>query len=188
MRDPDELLAGFHHPLEHLPREFGLARDMLAGFRSVIPPQSVDEVGDTISLFERSLDARVRMMVARRVGLPFSEVTERWAHEDLIAELAWDTMEAAERWARCPRCGTKPDEVVDEFGGISDTSVWKMYLDTCLVCGEMERGEKIVREGDYERGTYWRLKPRQAGDPWWDDGGLTTDDDDEDDDPGSGEE
>lgn len=190
MRDPDELLAGFHHPLEHLPREFVLARDMLAGFREVLPPQSVDEVGETISLFERLLDARLRMMVARRVGLPFSEVTKRWTHEDLIAELAWDAMEAAERWARCPRCGTKADEVVDDDGRISDSSLWKLYLDTCAVCGEMERAQKVLDKGDYEPGTSWRVKPRAPGDPWWDDGGLTDDvdeDQDDEDDPGSGE-
>lgn len=188
MRDPDELLAGFHHPLEHLPREFGLARDMLAGFRDVLPPQSVDEVGETVSLFERSLDARVRMMVARRVGLPFSEVTERWTHADLIAELAWDTMEAAERWARCPRCGTKAAEVVGPDGLVSDESLWKLYLDTCAVCGEMERAEKDLGKAHVEPGTAWRLVPRKRGDPWRDDGGLLDPDDDwGDEEPGSGE-
>jgi hypothetical protein len=185
VRDPDEVLAGFHHVAEFLPREFGLARDLLAGFRAVIPPQSVDEVGETVSLFERSLDARLRMMVARRVGLPFSEVTKRWSHEDLIAELAWDAMEAAERWARCPRCGVKPDEVMDEWGRPADDSIWKLYLDTCLACGEMERANKDLDKVKVEPGTSWRLMPRKRGDPWRDDGDILRDADPADP-PGSG--
>lgn len=184
MRDPDELLTGFHSPLDHLPREFGLARDLLAGFRADLPPQHVDEVGEMVNLFERLLDSRLRMMVARRVGLPYSEVLERWSHDDLVAELAWDTMEAAERWARCPRCGVKPSEVLDEWGRPADDSLWKLYLDTCLVCGEMEKADRDLRSSRVEPGTAWRLMPRKPGDPWRDDGGILADADPVDD-PGS---
>lgn len=176
MIDPDELLAGFRAPTDFLPpAAFDRARDLLAGFREVLPPEHVDEVGAFVDHLERLLDARLRMVVARRVGLPYSEVTERWSHADLIAELAWDMMESADRWDRCPGCGTKNDEVVDDVGRIRDDSLWKLYLDSCTTCGEMDRAQRELAKVRVVPGTSWRLKPRQAGEPWLDDGGILAD-------------
>lgn len=175
-RHPLEILAGFDvEAARRLLEAFRGPWDHMAGFQ--VPPraEAVDEVGKYVGLFGRVIDSRVRMMIARRVGLPYSEVLERWSHDDLMAELAWDTMEAADRWERCQSCGTKRDEVADEFGRIRDDSLWKLYLDTCVVCGDRERADGELAKVKVEPGTRWLLKPRKPGDPWRDDGGILAD-------------
>lgn len=175
-RHPLDILHGWGpEAAQGLLEAFRAPGGVLAGFRVPEIPAAVDEVGAYVDHFGRLLDSRIRMMIARRAGLPYSEVCARWSHDDLIAELAWDVMESADRWERCDRCGTKHSEVADDLGRPSDDSIWKLYLDTCVTCGELERAEAELAKVKVEPGTRWRLMPRQPGDPWRDDGGILAD-------------
>ena len=153
-----------------------VALGLVGAFRSGLPADQVDEIERAVSWLSRDPDARLRMTVARRTGRPFSEVSRDWTHEDLIAELAWDSILSADRFRRCPQCGVGADEVLDPDTGVPlDDGLWKLYLDTCYVCGEMERADRQLRDATVAPGTRWKLVPRAPGEPFRDDGGVLAD-------------
>jgi rubredoxin len=166
---------GFRDPDDVIGRVGSTPEELLAGFRPIPAPEEFEgHVARRLELLQRSDLAQLRMTVARRVGLPYSEVMDRWSLEDLAAELAWDLIEAGKHWDRCPGCGTVRGDVLDPDSFMPlDNGRWKLYLDTCHVCGELERANKdLEAESGVAPGTRWRLMPRADGDPWRDDGDV----------------
>jgi hypothetical protein len=184
--DRHDFLAGFRDPLDILDDpSLAVVEAVAAVFRDVPPPDGFETVlAERLDVLARSSEARLRMRVARRVGLPYSEVMARWSTEDLAAELAWDALESAEQWARCPNCGIDPGDVLDPDDlRPLEAGRWKLYLNSCHVCAELSAAQRALEATTgIADGTTWRLVPRDAGDPWIDDGGLLGPDDDDGDD------
>ena len=124
------------------------------------------EIEAAFSLLEASPKARIRARLAQRGPLPYSEVRDRWSDEDLAMDVAYSAWAAAQEEARCPRCGTHPDDVVDSVtlrplrhGAI------KVSVEGCLICGELAKASDDLSVEERRAGVAPRLRRREWGDP-----------------------
>ena len=120
--------------------------------------------------FETDPEARLIMQVARRAGLPFSEVSERWSRRDLAYEVAWQAHEVETESRRCPGCGIDPEDMLKENGrDLGDQFLWRLEVRHCPFCEERAEAAARLSGGDYQRPpphVYYR--PRQPGEPFID--------------------
>lgn len=160
-----QLLAGVDPVVDTLGQLLGgLGLDPMdvsdAGLRRVIERWLV--------AFEQIPETRVRMAVARRAGIPYSEAMERWADpEDLAAEVAWDARLAAQDLRRCQRCGTDPDDVLDpDTKRPLPNGRLRIELDDCWMCQQLAHERKMLTDTQREAGTDLRIVPRLPGEPF----------------------
>lgn len=91
-----------------------------------------------INVIHTQLDVRLRMKIARRVGLPLSEVMSRWTDDDVLWEMAQDLIEVETNRNRCRNCGVDPAEQLNISGrGLGRDFMWKMEVLDCEWCREM---------------------------------------------------
>jgi hypothetical protein len=125
-----------------------------------------------VSYFDSSTEARLLMMCARRAGISFSAASERWADlDDLVAEIAWDVIEAANAVDRCQRCGVRPDQVIDTDDPrhrMLDEPDVKLRRRGCEVCRTLAKLRGELSEKAKEQGVDWYIEPRRPGEPFID--------------------
>lgn len=101
-----------------------------------------ERIARLLDLFDVDLEFEVRMSIARRCHLPFSEVAERWTLNDLAMELAWDRRLMLDHIERCPDCGVKPSEQLKPGGRVMGThTAWRIEVKHCLWCEERDEVE-----------------------------------------------
>lgn len=106
---------------------------------------SLANIERLMDLADGSAEVGLRLSIARRADLPFSEVCDRWTVEDLAWDLAASRMEAADREKRCPSCGVRPDEQLGPGGRhLADNFAMRLDVRHCAFCAD--RDEVIARE------------------------------------------
>lgn len=124
------------------------------------------EIDAAYSLLEASPTARLRAEIATRANLPYREVRDRWADEDLAMVVAYRAYVAARDEERCPKCGVHADEVMDPvtLRPLRHGSV-KVVLEGCVICGELAKADHDLTAEDRRAGVAPRLRRREWGDP-----------------------
>jgi len=126
-------------------------------------------VSQKIELIQNSPNVALRMKIARRAELPFSEVSDRWSDDDLLMERAQDFLDFERHMDQCPKCGTDPNDILGDDGRVMDGGPIQVYTTNCPVCPEVAKIEKDMSETDRDAGKYVRLRPRPPGAPFVDD-------------------
>lgn len=131
-----------------------------------------EEIAALVEVFEREAEARLLMAIARRARIPYSEAKRLWAWDDIVAEVAWDVLQAEQALAQCPDCGINHDDALDPDTGRPLTySRYKLKKIDCPITAERDRVTKN-RIGDEAReaGARFHLVVAVPGEPWIDDG------------------
>lgn len=129
---------------------------------------SDDAVAEAIDALRRLPTTRMVMECARRLGVPYSLARVLWEDpEDLAMEFAFDAVEAMEHYERCPKCGTKAEDIVDENGRRLELGRWKHELFGCTLCQDRHREERQMSDHEKENAAF-RTLPRQFGEPYVD--------------------
>lgn len=162
--------------IEDGPPEF-VAAQIGALLASGKTPEELAKLGvqiaiiDRIDHIRRSSTVRARMEVARRAGLPYSEVLDRWNDDDLAMEVALDAVKAEDHERHCPNCGIDPSTVLD----LSDpddvqqleNGYWKLRQTGCFTCQQIAWLSREFLDDDERRdGVRWELARRSPGEPW----------------------
>lgn len=111
-----------------------------------------DQIERAAELFALNPEFALRMRIARRSGLPFSEVAARWSMEDLAMEAGWDQFLMMDRLERCPDCGVKPSEQLTPGGRkMGEHPAWRLEVSRCAWCDEKDELEAKRAGRPYKR-------------------------------------
>lgn len=128
------------------------------------------------NLIEGNPEVGLRMAVARRVGLPFSEVAERWSMTDLAYELAWDRREVDNARHRCPGCGIDSRDQLTESGPrgrLGENPAWRLEVRQCPWCEERDELQAKLAKEQYKRPPpSVHYIPALPGEPFFDEGQI----------------
>lgn len=123
-----------------------------------------------VDLFDRDVESRLVMAIARRAGLTYTEVRERWSQEDIAREMAYDMYLNAQAMERCRDCGTNPEEIVDDDGLPLENGYYKLYKTDCPTCRHLKENTEKLSEREKADGVRYELRLREPGDSWVDNG------------------
>lgn len=142
---------------------WGMVPDPMAGLRGDYT--AVDwKLVDALDEVRQLRDSRQKAEIARRVGLPFSEVEARWSSRDLAMERAVEALQAEEAAERCPSCGMRHEDVTDPATGRLRADVRaKVEEMHCPMCERLQQTEDQLYKERRPPGRSLILTARQAG-------------------------
>lgn len=128
---------------------------------------SAGEISGEVDYLARSFEYRLQMTIARRAGLPLSEVMDRWTREDLIAEIAFTTWETVERSKSCVECGVPPDDILDRTDPDRVRELGqprlKLVRYTCWACRVRAGAESELSKTERENGVHLKWAEPRPG-------------------------
>lgn len=141
------------------------------------PPALTSEfIGHLGRLLETNPEAALRMQIARRANLPFSEVVERWSMEDLAWEYASARQDVDNARHRCPGCGIDSRDQLTHLGQrakLGDNPAWRLEVRSCPWCEERDETQAKLAGETYKRPPpQVHYVPALPGEPFFDDSSI----------------